>query len=105
MDDSRTAVASAAPPSDSAGSVLLLYVARALRGFGDGFAIIILPAYLSALGYTPGEIGFIASASLLGTAAFTLAVGLIAPRFDLRTLLLTGAALMAATGLAYPTVT
>jgi MFS family permease len=83
-------------------SVLLLYIARGLRGFGDGFAIIILPAYLSALGFTPAEIGFIASASLLGTAAFTLAVGFVAPRFDLRTLLLAGAALMAVTGIAYP---
>jgi MFS family permease len=82
--------------------VLLLFLARGLRGFGDGFAIIVLPAYLSALGLTPGEIGFIASASLLGTAAFTLAVGFIAPRFDLRTLLLAGAALMGATGVAYP---
>jgi MFS family permease len=82
--------------------VMLLFAARALRGFGDGFAIIVLPAYLSALGLTPGEIGFVASASLLGTAAFTLGVGLIAPRFDLRTLLLAGAALMVLTGIAYP---
>jgi MFS family permease len=87
------------PPQQS---VLLLFLARGLRGFGDGFAIIVLPAYLSALGYTAGEIGFIASASLFGTAAFTLAIGFIAPRFDLRTLLLAGAALMAATGVAYP---
>jgi MFS family permease len=82
--------------------VRLLFLARGVRGFGDGFAIIVLPAYLSALGLTPGEIGFIASASLLGTAAFTLVIGLIAPRFDLRTLLLLGAGLMAATGVAYP---
>jgi hypothetical protein len=32
-----------------------LYAARALRGFGDGFAIIILPAYLLALGLSPGQ--------------------------------------------------
>jgi MFS family permease len=83
-------------------SVPLLTIARGLRGFGDGFAVIILPAYLSALGFTPTEIGFVASASLLGTAAFTLGVGFIAPRYDLRTLLLVGAALTAATGLAYP---
>jgi MFS family permease len=88
--------------SQQPSSVLLLYIARSLRGFGDGFAIIILPAYLSALGFTPGEIGFIASASLFGTAALTLAVGFVAPRYDLRTLLLAGAALMALTGLAYP---
>jgi MFS family permease len=87
-------------PSDRA----LLYVARALRGLGDGFAIIVLPAYLSALDMTTGEIGIVVSASLLGTALFTLAIGFVAPRHDLRTLLLAGAALMAATGLAFPNV-
>ena len=30
--------------------LLLLYVARAARNFGDGFAVIVLPAYLSAIG-------------------------------------------------------
>ncbi len=88
--------------SDPQHDVRLLFLARSLRGFGDGFAIIVLPAYLSALGLTPAKIGVIASASLLGTAIFTLAIGFVAPRFDLRTLLLAGAILMAATGLAYP---
>ena len=81
--------------------ILLLYAARGTRGFGDGFAIIILPAYLSAIGFSPGQIGFVASASLLGTALFTLAIGFFAPRHDLRNLLLGGALLMAATGLAF----
>ena len=83
-------------------SVALLNAARGLRGFGDGFAIIILPAYLTAIGYDPVAIGIVATASLLGTALLTLAIGLVAPRHDLRTLLLVGAALMAATGLAFP---
>src|SRR5215470_7549200 len=81
-------------------SVALLYAARALRGFGDGFAIIILPAYLSAIGYDPVQIGIVVTASLLGTALLTLGVGLIAVRHDLRTLLLGGATLMVVTGLA-----
>jgi len=85
-------------PSD----ILLLYAARGVRGFGDGFAIIILPAYLSAIGFSPAEIGLVASASLFGTALLTLAIGFIAPRHDLRTLLLAGAGLMACTGLAFP---
>lgn len=67
-------------PSD----VHLLYAARAARGFGDGFAIIILPAYLSELGFGPFQIGIIASAALLGTAAVTLAIGFFAPGKDLR---------------------
>src|SRR6478609_5567010 len=84
--------------------ILLLYIARGVRGFGDGFAIIILPAYLSAIGFGPTQIGFVVSASLLGTALLTLTVGFIAARRDLRNLLLAGAALMFGTGLAFPNV-
>jgi MFS family permease len=83
-------------------NIFILYAARGVRGFGDGFAIIILPAYLTAIGYDPVQIGFVATASLLGTALLTLVVGAIAPRHDLRTLLLAGAFLMACTGLAFP---
>ena len=78
-----------------ASSIALLYAARGVRGFGDGFAIIILPAYLTAIGYDPVQIGIVATASLLGTALLTLAIGTIAARYDLRTLLLAGACLMA----------
>src|SRR5947207_11172655 len=92
----------ASPALIARSEVLLLYAARGVRGFGDGFAIIILPAYLSAIGYSPVQIGFVATASLLGTALFTLAIGLFAPRHDLRNLLTAGAALMACTGLAFP---
>src|SRR6195256_4221140 len=82
--------------------ILYLYGARALRGFGDGFAIIILPVYLSAIGFSPQQIGIVASASLLGTAAVTLIVGFIAPRHQLRSLFLAGAGLIAFTGLIFP---
>jgi MFS family permease len=83
-------------------SIWLLYAARALRGFGDGFAIILLPVYLSALGYGPAEVGIVATAALLGSAATTLGVGVLARRYPLRNLLLLGAILMAATGVALP---
>ena len=55
-----------------------LYAARGIRGFGDGFAVIILPAYLTAIGYTPFQIGLVATAALLGSALLTLAVGFFA---------------------------
>ena len=80
----------------------LLYAARGLRGFGDGFAVIILPAYLTAIGYSPLQIGIVATAALLGSSVLTLAVGFFAPRHDLRNLLLAGAGLIALTGLAFP---
>jgi MFS family permease len=84
--------------------IALLYAARGVRGLGDGFAIIILPAYLSAIGFDTGQIGLVVSSSLFGTAVLTLAVGFFAPRHDLRNLLLAGAVLMACTGLAFPNV-
>src|SRR2546429_1194450 len=84
--------------------VLNLYAARAARGFGDGSAAIILPAYRLEIGFDPFQIGLVATAALLGSAATTLAVGVLAPRYDLRTLLLACAALMVVTGIAIPSV-
>src|SRR6202011_4716214 len=68
-------------------------------GFGDGFAVIVLPVYLLAIGLTPQQVGIVASASLLGTAALTLLTGFVAPRYDLRNLFLVGAGLATITGL------
>jgi MFS family permease len=84
--------------------VLNLYAARAARGFGDGFAAIILPAYLLEIGFDPFQIGLVAAAALLGSAVTTLAVGFLAPRYPLRTLLLACAALMVLTGIAIPSL-
>jgi MFS family permease len=92
---------SAHPLWEKSRSIWLLYAARSVRGLGDGFAVILLPAYLSAAGFGPAQIGLIATAALLGTTVLTLGVGLIAPRHDLRTLLLIGASLMICTGLAF----
>ena len=83
---------------------MLLYSARALRGFGDGFATIVLPVYLAKIGFGAAQIGLVAATALLGTAILTLAIGLIAPRHDLRRLLIAGAVLMIATGVAFPAV-
>src|SRR5512139_2567088 len=83
-------------------NIFLLFAARALRGFGDGFAVVVLPAYLAAIGYNAAHIGLIATAALFGTAVFTLFIGFIAPRYDLSNLLIAGAAVMILTGLTLP---
>ena len=103
--DERASLSSAVAdrPADARRrDVAILFTARAARGFGDGFAIIVLPAYLSALGFDSVVIGIVATASLLGSALLTLAVGYLAPRYELRSMLLAGALLMAVTGLAFP---
>ena len=74
---------------------------RALRSFADGFIAVVLPAYLLALGMGQLEVGFISTATLLGSAFTTLAVGRWGHRFSIRRLLLAAALLMAATGLGF----
>ena len=76
-------------------------VARALRSFADGFISVVLPAYLLALGLGQLEVGFISTATLLGSAFMTLMVGRWGHRFSIRRLLLTAAVVMAATGLGF----
>nr|WP_246504139.1 MFS transporter [Plastoroseomonas arctica] len=80
-----------------------IFRARALRDFGDGAAAVLLPAHLTALGFGPGEIGLLASLSLLGSAAVTLCIGVFGGRFHVRPMLLGAAALMATTGIGYAT--
>ena len=79
--------------------------ARGLRAFGDGFVSLSLPLYLITLGLTPMQVGVIATGTLLGSGVLTLAVSLNAYRFHYRTLLLSAAALMTATGLAFASFT
>ncbi|RWM14073.1 MAG: MFS transporter [Mesorhizobium sp.] len=80
---------------------IFLFAARALRDFGDGFVAVLLPVYLLALGFTPLQVGVIATASLLGSALLTIGVGFLGARHDRRQLLLAGAGLMIATGVAF----
>jgi MFS family permease len=82
----------------------LLFLARALRDMGDGFVAVLLPAYLLALGFSPLQVGVIATASLLGSALLTIGVGILGARHDHRQLLLAAASLMVATGVAFALV-
>jgi MFS family permease len=81
-----------------------LFAARAVRDFGDGFVAVLLPVYLLALGFDPLQVGIIATASLLGSALLTIAIGFLGSRYDRRPLLLAAASLMTATGAAFTVV-
>ena len=65
---------------------------------------VLLPAYLLALGHTPFEVGVLGTATLAGSALATLALGTWGHHAAPRTLLLGAALLMAATGLAFASV-
>lgn len=91
---------------DSAGAdARRLLAARGLRSLADGFVSILLPVYLLALGLDAFQVGVLSAATLFGSAALTLLVGLVAARFSRRRLLLAAAALMGATGVGFAVVT
>ena len=82
-----------------------ILIAKGLRAFGDGYVSLLLPLYLIELGFTPLDVGIIATTTLLGSGLLTLAVGLHAYRYHYRTLLLAATLLMAGTGLGFAFVT
>jgi predicted MFS family arabinose efflux permease len=86
----------------SSSSILrLLILARSLRAFADGLVSVLLPLHLLRLGYDAFDVGVIATATLLGSALLTLAVGLWSAHLPQRAVMLGGCALMVATGVAF----
>ena len=88
-----------APSGIPADAGLLLWT-RGARAFGDGFMSLLLPFYLTLLGFSAFDVGLIVTATLLGSGIMTLVVGMIAHRYRSRSLLLAASLLMAATGAA-----
>lgn len=78
-----------------------LIVTRGLRGFADGLVSILLPSYLTALGFSAMQIGIILFGTLFGSALVTLWAGFVAHRVGYRRLLLGACALMLTTGLLF----
>lgn len=83
------------------GPARTLLLTRGVRAFGDGFVALLLPVYLIALGFSPLQVGMLTTATLLGSAALTLAVGALAHRVSTRRLLIAASGLMCLTGLAF----
>ena len=92
------------PPTASSDAPRLI-ATRAARGFADGIASVLLASYLSRRGFSPVQIGAIATATLFGSAALLLSVGLLGHRYSRRQILLWSAALMSLTGIAFYLVT
>ena len=88
-------------PAGADAAVLPLLLGRGLRAAVDGYMAVLLPAYLLALGMGTLEVGVIATATMLGSALATVAVGGWGHRFRSRRLLRGAALLMAATGIGF----
>lgn len=92
------------PPGTSPDAALIL-TARGLRAFTDGYVALLLPYYLTLLGYNAFEVGLIATATLLGSGALTLLTGIFAYRFRMHAMLTVASLLMLGTGLGFAAVT
>jgi MFS family permease len=77
----------------------VLVASRAVRAFGDGFVSLLLPYYLTLLGYSVFEIGVLITATLLGSGLMTLASGFLAHRIAADRLLRWACVLMIGSGI------
>ena len=90
-------------PRSATTDAKLLLTTRALRGLADGAVSVLLPSYLTAIGFNPLRVGAIVFGTLLGSAALTLWVGLATDRLGRRRVLLAACVLMLATGIGFAT--
>lgn len=88
------------PPGAGHDAAVLLQT-RAIRAFGDGMVSVVLVGYLVVLGLSESQIGVVIAATLLGSAALTLGVGLRGHRVGRRRLLQLVSLLMILTGLGF----
>lgn len=92
-------------PASATRDAFVLVQARALRALGDGLVSVVLSVYLVELGFSSTRVGVIITATMLGSAALSLAVGFRAVTWDPRRLLIGLSIVMIATGVGFATVT
>jgi MFS family permease len=92
-------------PESATKDARYLLATRGLRGFADGLVSVFLASFLGKLGFSAFQVGVIVTATLLGSAALTLTVGLLGHRLRRRAVLLGAAGLMFATGLGFAGLT
>jgi MFS family permease len=92
-------------PAGAGRDAAVLLETRGIRAFGDGVVSVVLASYLTALGLSDTRIGVVVAATLLGSAALTLLVGLRGHRIGRRRLLQYVSVLMIATGVGFAVFT
>jgi MFS family permease len=88
-------------PTALRGGTLPLFVTRFMRLFAYGSLSVVLVLYLTSLGLGESQVGLLFTLTLLGDTTVSLALTTQADRIGRRRMLLIGAILMAAAGLAF----
>ena len=94
-------LASRGPAPLGARDTRLLFAARSVRMFGYGLLAVVLVLYLDAIGLSGAEIGLLLALTLVGDAAISLWLTTHADRLGRRRVLIVGAVLLLAAGLAF----
>ena len=94
-------LASHGPAPLGARDTRLLFAARSVRMFGYGLLAVVLVLYLDAIGLSGAEIGLLLALTLVGDAAISLWLTTHADRLGRRRVLIVGAVLVLAAGLAF----
>ena len=81
--------------------IALLFITRSVRMFGYGLLAVVVVLYLDAVGFSGAEIGLLLTLTLLGDAAISLWLTTHADRLGRRRVLVAGAILLLAGGLAF----
>jgi MFS family permease len=79
----------------------LLFLARILRLFGYGLVSVVLMLYLTALGFSPMQAGFLLTLTLMGDTIISLWITTKADRVGRKTMLVLGACLMLLAGIVF----
>lgn len=79
----------------------LLFATRMVRLFAYGFLAVVLGLYLSTVGLSDTQVGIVLSLTLLGDAAVSLPITIIADRMGRRRMLLVGSGLMIFAGVVF----
>lgn len=79
----------------------LVLASKGTRSFGYGFLSVILGLYLDEVGFSPVEVGFILTATLVGSALLTGVVISRADRLGRRRMLMVSSGLMALSGIIF----
>ena len=83
----------------------LLFATRMVRMFAYGLIAIVLGLYLSQVGFNDTQVGLVLSLTLLGDAAVSLPITIVADRLGRRRMLLVGAGLMIFAGIVFAATT